>query len=204
MIYLTTIHPLPTASTRDITWTTPKRPATALVPSPTYQAAAIMADVDLDKHFDLKSLGIEDADDSIEVGVPDFHFDWSKIEGKVKNIADDQPLTSLQRNASPDVAVALMATPPPASASAHSSTSSNHILTLTDASTVSASSLVPTPPEPASINHYGRAGGAVSHEKSSSRTYGGRTFQRVVSAPMASRPLPEQGNELEQDVSLST
>ena len=68
----------------------------------------------------LDRLQLEDADESIEVQVPDFHYDWG-VKDRTKHD-----------------------TPSPQQSVAHSSASSGHV--LTDASTISGSSL-PTPPD---------------------------------------------------------
>jgi hypothetical protein len=98
--------------------------------------------------------------------------------------------------------------------SARSSTSSVRVASLTDASTVSASSMVPTPPS--ALGHLSRAsmsshgsgsgGSGGSGDRPLGRTYGGnssRTFQRHVSAPLHKNwPSREDTTDAIEEVSL--
>jgi hypothetical protein len=92
----------------------------------------------------------------------------------------------------------------------HSSTSSARVASLTDASTTSASSMVPTPPSAlrhlsrASLSSHGSGNGSGSGSGGSGdrplgKTYGGsssRTFQRHVSAPLNRNWPAKERNDL--------
>lgn len=162
---------------------------------------------DLATTFD--NLKLETGDESFEVQVPDFHFDWgvvtdekaatitieentrvSVLDGRNNNHRFAKPgqghhdqrwMTSSSSDA--------LNTPPSVSgrtgSPAYSSASSAHIMGLTDASTVSGSSLVPTPPYvPLGRGYLPRTSGA-SDGDGSAQPERVRRFQRVVSAPVA-------------------
>nr|XP_019047916.1 TTK protein kinase [Kwoniella bestiolae CBS 10118]OCF26846.1 TTK protein kinase [Kwoniella bestiolae CBS 10118] len=171
----------------------------------------------------LNSLWNED-DESFEVQVPDFNFDWKlekggKGKGKSNPTVDEPPVSrfssiSLGKTKSrpsslspppPELASSnhARATPPPRqSQSARSSLSSVQVASLTDASTASASSLVPTPPGSgfssgvrSSSSQHLDSGGSGSGSGSSGRIYGaGRRFQRVVSAPVTRQKYESEEN----------
>lgn len=91
---------------------------------------------------------------------------------------------------------------PAQTGSAQSSSSSKRVASLTDASTASASSMVPTPPYAAS--HHSRtslssqgsgSGGVNSGDRPAARTYSSRPFQRHVSAPVARREPPDRESQ---------
>ncbi|WWC64160.1 uncharacterized protein I303_106768 [Kwoniella dejecticola CBS 10117] len=155
----------------------------------------------------------KDDDDSIEVETPDFHFDWAldkdkkpkpapkavngqALSSRMATMSISRP-TSLSPPAQSPTAAnrSSRATPPPRGThSARSSLSSVQVSSLTDASTVSGSSLVPTPPGSGlsigtrSTSSNGLdSGSSASGSGGSQRIYGagGRKFQRVVSAPIS-------------------
>jgi hypothetical protein len=140
----------------------------------------------------LDQLQLETGDDSMEVQVPDFHFDWG---------VDKEPQSQPPRPPSGLRALTLgrkrsQQTPSPqATVSAHSSASSGHVMGLTDASTVSGSSLVPTPPQGAGMS-LGSGFSPTGRPASASA----RRFQRVVSAPIA-RQAQTQLQEEDEGVS---
>jgi hypothetical protein len=111
---------------------------------------------------DLDKLTWENEDESFEV--PDFHFDWGVAKEKTREM---QRLEALS-----------LGTPPPRPPSGQSSASSGHL--LTDASTATASSFIPTPPGTLGSTSSGSGG-----SNGIRRSYGARSFQRVVSAPLA-------------------
>ncbi|WWD06607.1 hypothetical protein V865_004700 [Kwoniella europaea PYCC6329] len=159
----------------------------------------------------LKELWNDD-EDSFEVQVPDFHFDWELEKGnggKSQGTVDEPPVSrfsamSLGKTDSrpgslspPPAGISSSSnartTPPPRNIhSARSSLSSVQVASLTDASTATGSPLIPTPPGSgfssgvrSSSSHHLDSGGSGSGSGSSSRIYGGsRRFQRVVSAPV--------------------
>ncbi|WVQ93339.1 hypothetical protein IAU59_000407 [Kwoniella sp. CBS 9459] len=168
------------------------------------------------KAGDLEHLFTND-EDSFEVQVPDFHFDWGveKESMGTKQKADvvepTPQLASLSlrhksvrseslspppgQPSSTSLFASHRATPPPRhTRSARSSLSSVNIMSLTDASTASASPLAPTPP-PGDHRSPRDFPFGVSGEQpnsggsggSASRVYGARKFQRVVSAPVTRR-----------------
>ncbi|WVR09171.1 hypothetical protein IAU60_006233 [Kwoniella sp. DSM 27419] len=151
-------------------------------------------------------------DDSIEVEVPDFYYDWGvEKDTKANSKSTDErrgaaaPAATLTASAdqharseslsSPvHVPPRLKATPPSRDIhSSRSSMSSANILSLTDASTASASSMVPTPPgSSGSVESHliSRNTPAESSSAGSGRMYGSRRYQRVVSAPVThDRPM---------------
>ncbi len=150
---------------------------------------------------EIEKLYWNDEDESFEV--PDFHFDWGVIKDKTKTEDDARgsSLSSLRissrkidKHTTPPVN---NTTPISQTRSGPSSASSAQILSLTDASTASASSLIPTPPAEG-ISLGGRSssshvsGGSKSGDLGSlGRSYGTRTFQRVVSAPLARSRVEE-------------
>lgn len=133
----------------------------------------------------LDQLQLETGDDSMEVQVPDFHFDW----GVDKEPQPPRPASGL-RTLTLGRTRSHQTPSPQATVSAHSSASSGHVLGLTDASTASGSSLVPTPPQGATLG---------SGFSPTGRPTSARRFQRVVSAPIA---RPAQAREEEEEVSL--
>ncbi|OCF44902.1 TTK protein kinase [Kwoniella heveanensis CBS 569] len=175
-------------------------------------------------------------EDSFEVQVPDFHFDWlvgqESLAGKQKeepaastttattattattqlgflslrhrsarseSLSPPPPTSS---SSSSSLFASHKATPPPRHThSARSSLSSANIMSLTDASTASASPLAPTPPtgddqspRDVSYSFQQEPSGSGGSGGASGRTYGARKFQRVVSAPVTRRkPGEEEG-----------
>ncbi|WWC73223.1 uncharacterized protein I206_107189 [Kwoniella pini CBS 10737] len=140
-------------------------------------------------------------DDSFEVEVPDFHFDWKLDKDKVSaeksaSASRKSPSThfasmSISESSnrpsslSPPshvsvISAASRATPPPRSShSARSSLSSAQVTSLTDASTASGSSLAPTPPGSgfsigtrSASSHGLDSGGSASGSGGSQRIYG--------------------------------
>ncbi|WRT68921.1 uncharacterized protein IL334_005903 [Kwoniella shivajii] len=106
-------------------------------------------------------------DESFEVQVPDFHFDWGVEKGipeaktesaqhvpfaKFSSLSIKSNPSRLSSISPPGPSIAPISTsarstpPPRLTHSARSSLSSAHVSSLTDASTASASSLAPTPP----------------------------------------------------------
>nr|XP_031862296.1 uncharacterized protein CI109_002261 [Kwoniella shandongensis]KAA5529368.1 hypothetical protein CI109_002261 [Kwoniella shandongensis] len=142
--------------------------------------------------------GVDDL--SAEIELPSFNFDWA-LDKEAKSKTGPEAATELMSSLSIKSVASGSVSPPPSSStppprhshSARSSLSSAHITSLTDASTASASSLVPTPPG-SGISQSGRSMSSQNIDSggsgSSGRMYGGRRFQRVVSAPL-SRPKPE-------------
>lgn len=149
----------------------------------------------------LEDLYWDNEDESFEV--PDFHFDWGVAKEKTKMEMDvglEDGLRSLGLDAvplgksagQPDPIGSKTDTTPPSRGphSAQSSTSSAHVMSMTDASTASASSLLPTPPNPGETAITRSISSQDSESSGSSggqpgRTYASRSFQRVVSAPLA-------------------
>jgi serine/threonine-protein kinase TTK/MPS1 len=94
--------------------------------------------------------------------------------------------------------------------SAQSSGSSARVVSLTDASTASASSMVPTPPYAAShlsraslsSHHSGGSGSGNSGDRPLGRTYSSRPFQRHVSAPIDRNRLSGENSKDNDDVSV--
>jgi serine/threonine-protein kinase TTK/MPS1 len=147
---------------------------------------------------------MENEDDSFEV--PDFHFDWGVSKEKAKadgarELQEQMGILQLDRlrvpreQTPPYTAPDTHSTPQQPSGSAQSSASSIHVLALTDASTAFGSSLVPTPPgmEMPPLDRYSslHQNAGSSGSSAAGRTYGGRSFHRVVSAPLA-RPRPSE------------
>lgn len=171
---------------------------------------------DLASTFD--DLKLESEDESFEVQVPDFHFDWGVV-------TDDKATSSEEKQGSVSRVSALIGrkedrrwassassdlnnlnTPPSARAAspAYSSASSAHIMGLTDASTVSGSSLVPTPPyaPPLGRNYPPRISGASDGDGSAQPSERVRRFQRVVSAPVARMSPAPMGMDMDESVSF--
>ncbi|WWC91347.1 uncharacterized protein L201_006290 [Kwoniella dendrophila CBS 6074] len=171
----------------------------------------------------LKNLWNED-DESFEVQVPDFHFDWGVDKGLKETDNTSTDAAPIQRFSSLDISKKIpsrptslsppasqpgssfsqaKATPPPRyNKSARSSLSSVNAAALTDASTASGSSLVPTPPGigfssgTRSISSQNLDSGG-SGTGGSGRIYGGgRKFQRVVSAPITRSKLDQEDNAM--------
>ena len=162
----------------------------------------------------LDELYWDNEDDSFEV--PDFHFDWgvakekekiraemgSGVEDNLQALVLDQTGKGIVRHLPPSVPYPGKNDGTPPSRLPHSpqsSASSGHILSLTDASSASASSLFPTPPNPSvpTKSHSASSQASGSSDSSSGRpgrTYGGRSFQRVVSAPLT-RQRCEDGHQ---------
>ncbi|KAK8843418.1 hypothetical protein IAR55_007075 [Kwoniella newhampshirensis] len=147
--------------------------------------------------------GVDDV--SVEIDIPSFNFDWAldkeaKSGNSITTKSETDQASRLIASMSIKSGTSSLASPPSSSTppprlshSARSSLSSAHLASLTDASTASASSLVPTPPgsgvsmrEYAIQSHNTDSGGSGG----SGRMYGGRRFQRVVSAPL-SRQKPD-------------
>ncbi|OCF72575.1 TTK protein kinase [Kwoniella mangroviensis CBS 8886] len=173
----------------------------------------------------LKELWNDD-EDSLEVQVPDFHFDWELEKGNkgIGQASENEPpvsrfsslslgkINSRPNSLSPPPAGILSSsstntrtTPPPRNIhSARSSLSSVQVASLTDASTATGSPLIPTPPGSgfssgtrSSSSHHLDSGGSGSGSGSSSRIYGGsRRFQRVVSAPVTRQKYEGDDNEM--------
>ncbi|EIW65883.1 hypothetical protein TREMEDRAFT_46112 [Tremella mesenterica DSM 1558] len=162
------------------------------------------------EHRDFDALW-DNVDKSVEE--PDFHFDWLRTKDKpssdegngLSNRLADLDINSISTRthlaATPASALSkttsMLNTPPLRSnASDHSSSSSAHVLSLTDASTASASSMVPTPPDHMFASS-SRSIASSSYEPlgGPSKPYTGRTFQRVVSAPLARRKVDPDHRE---------
>lgn len=168
-------HPLDSTSI-------PPRMALALLTSSssyydTPQRSFVMTKPDSPNILDIKRLGLDE--DSLEFVNPDFHYPWLAVDATSKSESESKPPSSRSR----DPYVPAASTPPPLTHSAHSSASSARALSLTDASTASASSLAPTPPDNVRSSLSGSTSGSTDRPK----VYGARRFQRVVSAPV-SRP----------------
>lgn len=155
-----------------------------------------------------EELKLEGEDESFEVEVPNFHFDWGVVtEDKATEKKTNSVISSVRGGQGWSPAIDNLNTPPsgPArtSSPALSSASSGHLLGLTDASTVSGSSLVPTPPYASLGRGYlPRISGGSDESKQSERI---RRFQRVVSAPVArsSNGMKEnESGELDESVSI--
>jgi serine/threonine-protein kinase TTK/MPS1 len=148
---------------------------------------------------DINKLYLDNEDDSFEV--PDFHFDWGVTKERIRAeealSAAGGALGRLQL----EEAIGRGQTPPTSSGplgqstplgptiSTHSSASSVHVMGLTDASTAAISNR--------SLSSQVDSGGSSS-SSIKPRMYGGRTFHRVVSAPL-DRPRfsgdPQSGDE---------
>ncbi|WVF65693.1 hypothetical protein IAT40_000424 [Kwoniella sp. CBS 6097] len=180
------------------------------------------------KADDLEHLFTND-EDSFEVQVPDFHFDWGveteSLANKQKNdsSAPISHLASLSLkhksarseslspppapSASPSLFAGHKATPPPRRThSARSSLSSVNIMSLTDASTASASPLAPTPPAGDSRSPRDLPFGVYSEQQnsggsggSSGRIYGGGRKFQRV----VSAPVTRRKLEEEDEVGLA-
>lgn len=147
----------------------------------------------------------DNEDDSFEV--PDFHFDWG-VAAKEKSTLEAGTSSSIAALSLEDFdhhssdAKSVRDTPPSQSGhSNQSSTTSSHILSLTDASTASTSSLVPTPPSdnvPLGSRAATRSD-ITGGSGQSSKSYSSRRFQRVVSAPIARGKHEENKHELDLD-----
>jgi serine/threonine-protein kinase TTK/MPS1 len=160
----------------------------------------------------------------VELPDPQFHFDWENetdkqdvgdqargaVNGRSRKEPVDKVEAGLARLGLGHVPKSrstsdyrYSATPPGSSSiSAHSSASSAHL--LTDASTASGSSLVPTPPNGAPLHsrsassHVSGSGGSDAGR--TGKVYGGRQFQRVVSAPLT---RSREGQSEVDDISVS-
>ncbi|KIR37787.1 TTK protein kinase [Cryptococcus deuterogattii 99/473] len=140
-------------------------------------------------------------DESFEVQMPDFHFDWGLEKGKTAEQGMKPPTASLHSLSIKEITPPLpsgsssASTPPHSTYSARSSISSVQTLPRMGASSVSPH--IPTPPgsivnpghQSLSAQNISKSGGSSSGESSGERgkTYGGRKFQRVVSAPISPR-----------------
>lgn len=148
-------------------------------------------------------------DESFEVQMPDFHFDWGLEKGKTADQGIKAPTASLRSLSINEITPPLpsgsssTSTPPHSTISARSSISSAQILPKRDISNASSSPHIPTPPgsianpghRSLSAQNFANSGGSSGGESSGERgkTYGGRKFQRVVSAPIS----PENGTDTE-------
>nr|KIR45612.1 TTK protein kinase [Cryptococcus bacillisporus CA1280] len=146
-------------------------------------------------------------DESFEVQMPDFHFDWGLEKGKTAEQGMKPPTASLHSLSIKEITPPLpcgsssASTPPHSTYSARSSISSVQMLPKMGASDASVSLHIPTPPgsivnpghQSLSAQNISKSGGSSSGESSGERgkTYGGRKFQRVVSAPIS----PKNGTE---------
>jgi serine/threonine-protein kinase TTK/MPS1 len=183
---------------------------------------AAVRQADLGSDFD--NLKLESEDESFEVQVPDFHFDWGVItddkaatmiveekhgfQSRISALSGRQAHASERWGARPTPSDN-MNTPPPgrAGSPAYSSASSAHIMGLTDASTASGSSLVPTPPYASLGRGYMPRISGASEGDDSAQPERIRRFQRVVSAPVTRSPAPlgsdRTGREMDESVSLA-
>ncbi|KAK4686898.1 serine/threonine-protein kinase TTK/MPS1, partial [Tremellales sp. Uapishka_1] len=169
---------------------------------------------------DIEKLYWDNADESFEL--PDFHYDWETSKGKkpeVEAVArETSRLAEVSLNRFPNTlrrspSHPAAGTPPSRTTpSAQSSASSAHVMSLTDGSSVSASSFVPTPPN-AGILVEGRSvssqGSGGSGSGGTGRSYGGaRKFQRVVSAPLTRQRYEEErykaGGDESNNLSFTT
>ncbi|WVQ81531.1 hypothetical protein IAT38_003655 [Cryptococcus sp. DSM 104549] len=152
----------------------------------------------------LDSLLAEAEDDSFDLPVPEFYYDWGLKEEKANKpqkkgvpsarfaaLAVKDIPQGLSHSSSPN---AITSTPPYVSHSARSSLSSSNPLSMTDGSTASPSSAAPTPPDGGVLSLGGRRSASSQNIDSegssgSGRIYGGgrRKFDRVVSAPVPRR-----------------
>lgn len=146
-------------------------------------------------------------DESFEVQMPDFHFDWGLEKGKTAEQGMKPPTASLHSLSIKEITPPLpsgsssASTPPHSTYSARSSISSVQVLPKMGASDASVSPHIPTPPgsivnpghQSLSAQNTSKSGGSSSGESSGERgkIYGGRKFQRVVSAPIS----PKNGTE---------
>nr|KIR84067.1 TTK protein kinase [Cryptococcus tetragattii IND107] len=149
-------------------------------------------------------------DESFEVQMPDFHFDWGLEKGKTAEQGMKPPTASLHSLSIKEVTPPLpsgsssASTPSHSTYSARSSISSVQVLPKMGASDASLSPHIPTPPgsivnpghQSLSARNISRSGGSSSGESSGERgkTYGGRKFQRVVPAPIS----PKNGTETDE------
>ena len=158
-------------------------------------------------------------DESFEVQVPDFHFDWGVAKEKtstdmkcgLESRLEDLNLVRISgppsRHTQESDAIPLLAnaTPPLRyTHSEHSSASSAHLMSLTDSSSASASSLFPTPPNSGALlpsrsvsSRESDIGGGDSGR--GRRVYGARSFQRVVSAPLTRQKYESEAIGLSAD-----
>ncbi|KIR52532.1 TTK protein kinase [Cryptococcus gattii Ru294] len=146
-------------------------------------------------------------DESFEVQMPDFHFDWGLEKGKRAEQGMKPPTASLHSLSIKEITPPLpsgsssASTPPHSTYSARSSISSVQVLPKMGASDASVSPHIPTPPgsiinpghQSLSAQNTSKSGGSSSGESSGERgkIYGGRKSQRVVSAPIS----PKNGTE---------
>lgn len=149
-------------------------------------------------------------DESFEVQMPDFHFDWGLEKGKTAEQGMKPPTASLHSLSIKEVTPPLpsgsssASTPSHSTYSARSSISSVQVLPKMGASDASLSPHIPTPPgsivnpghQSLSARNISRSGGSSSGESSGERgkTYGGRKFQRIVPAPIS----PKNGTETDE------
>lgn len=170
----------------------------------------------------LEGIYWDNEDDSFEV--PDFHFDWGVAKEKTRTemgMGSDNGLDRLHISQTTHKATSQIEDRYPARTktdtpspmrhpnSAQSSASSAHVMSLTDASTASSSSLFPTPPNPilpmdarSLLSRTSEAGGSGSGRPG--RTYGVRGFQRVVSAPLTHQKYEARGiGAASDDISVS-
>lgn len=149
-------------------------------------------------------------DESFEVQMPDFHFDWGLEKGKTAEQGIKAPTASLRSLSIKEITPPLpsgsssTSTPSHSTLSARSSISSAQILPKRGASNASSSPHIPTPPgsvanpghRSVSVQNIANPGGSSGGESSGERgkVYGGRKFQRVTSAPIS----PEDERETER------
>ena len=143
----------------------------------------------------------DNEDDSLKI--PDFHFDWGVAKDKTTtemgldiesalgalNITQTAVKASRNIRLSTSTSTKTGTTPPLQTHSAQSSISSVHVMSITDTSSATASSLFPSPSNPSipmnsrSLSSHGSESGGSDNGRQG-RTYGQRNFQRIASAPL--------------------
>lgn len=151
-----------------------------------------------------------DEDESFEVQVPDFHFDWGVEDPSSASKNNSEASGGARSTQTTQHSLSSLAQASPSNVS---SSSSNRFLTrIADHSVSSASSALPTPPHTSTtmLGGLGRRTDQISAPTTVDdidmdrpdrplRTLPGRSFQRVVSAPVSSAKAIDES----QVVSLS-
>ncbi|KAL1406065.1 Serine/threonine kinase mps1 [Vanrija albida] len=138
----------------------------------------------------------DDEDESFEVQVPDFHFDWG-VEDPSSASKNSESSGGMRSAQATQFSLSSLAQASPSTSSA----SSNRFLTRADNSISSASSALPTPPSTSVLGGLGKRAEQTLASASVDdidmdrplRALPGRGFQRVVSAPVGGARAIDDG-----------